>query len=194
MRVGEEACSQVRSIPTKAAATRRLGPDCTKSAEEPGTPASFISESVAGFIRNPHPGEKGGCVPDLVPCPRVTRPRTLALGAVAAIALSTMVFATSGHSSSRAELVAVDHVPPDACVAVYGPGPCREHGTTIIGSTDAVALWPAPAPAGARPMSGLAPCPARVSSWGIVRAPPRRAPSHRQRFRRTSNVQPAREP
>ena len=78
-------------------------------------------------------------MPDPAPSPRVIRPRTLALGAVAAI--STTAIATSGHHSPGAELVAVDHVPPDACVAFYGPGPCREHGLTILGSTDAVALW-----------------------------------------------------
>ena len=44
----------MRSVPTTAAATRRLGPDCTKkSAEELGTVAGFISESLAGFNRNP---------------------------------------------------------------------------------------------------------------------------------------------
>ena len=65
--------------------------------------------------------------------------RTLALGA----ALSTTAIATSGHRFPDA--VVIDHVPPDACVAFYGSGPCREHGQTIIGSTDAVALWPPPA-------------------------------------------------
>lgn len=60
--------------------------------------------------------------------------RTLALGA----ALSTTVIAaTSSHRFPDA--VTVDHVPPDACLAFYGPGPCREHGLTILGSTDAVA-------------------------------------------------------
>ena len=72
-------------------------------------------------------------MPDLVPSRRVIRPRTLALGAVAAVAISTTAIATSGHRFLYAELVAVDHVPPDACVAFYGPGPCREHGLTIIG-------------------------------------------------------------
>ncbi len=70
--------------------------------------------------------------------------RTLALGAVAAIALTTAAIATSRHGLRHAELVAGNQIPPDACVAFYGPGPCREHGTTIIGSTDAVALWPPP--------------------------------------------------
>ena len=45
----------MRSVPTTGAATRRLGPDCTKSAEEPGTLSGFISEWVSGLDRNPHP-------------------------------------------------------------------------------------------------------------------------------------------
>ncbi len=78
-------------------------------------------------------------MPDPVPSHRVTRPRTIALGVAAAIAVSTTAIATSSHRSPGA--VRVDYIPPDACVAVYGPGPCREHGLTILGSTDAVALW-----------------------------------------------------
>ncbi len=80
-------------------------------------------------------------MPDPAPSHRIIRPRTLALGVSAAIAVSAIAIAASGHRFPHAELVAVDHVPPDACVAVYGPGPCREHGLTILGSTDAVALW-----------------------------------------------------
>ena len=82
-------------------------------------------------------------MPDRISPPRDSH-RTLALGAVAAIALSTTAIATSCQGFPHAELVAVDHVPPDACVAFYGPGPCREHGLTILGSTDTVALWRAP--------------------------------------------------
>ena len=81
-------------------------------------------------------------MPNPAPSHRSPGLRFLALGAVAAIALSTAAIATSRKGFRHAELVAVDHVPPDACVAFYGPGPCREHGQTIIGSTDAVALWP----------------------------------------------------
>ena len=84
-------------------------------------------------------------MPDRISPPSVTRfAFTFTLAAVAAIALLAAAIATSHHGCRDAELVMVDHVPPDACVAVYGPGPCREHGTTIIGSTDAVALWPPP--------------------------------------------------
>ena len=78
-------------------------------------------------------------MPDLVPSHRVIGPRTFALGVVAAIAVSTTAIATSSHRLPGA--VTVDYIPPDACVAVYGPGPCREHGLTILGSTDAVAPW-----------------------------------------------------
>ena len=78
-------------------------------------------------------------MPDPVPSHRVVRPRTLALGAVASIVISATAIATSDHRLPGA--VTVDYIPPDACVAVYGPGPCREHGLTILGSTDAVALW-----------------------------------------------------
>ncbi len=81
-------------------------------------------------------------MPDPAPSHRAIRPRTLALGAVAAIAVSTTAITTSSHRLPGA--VTVDYIPPDACVAVYGPGPCREHGLTILGSTDAVALWRAP--------------------------------------------------
>lgn len=84
-------------------------------------------------------------MPDRISPPRDSH-RTLALGVVAAI--STTAIATSRQAHLHAELVAVDQIPPDACVAFYGSGPCREHGTTIIGSTDAVALWP---PAASRP-------------------------------------------
>ncbi len=76
-------------------------------------------------------------MPDPVPSHRVIRPRTLALRIAAAIAISTTATATLSHRSPGA--VTVDYIPPDACVAVYGPGPCREHGQTIIGLTDAVA-------------------------------------------------------
>lgn len=82
-------------------------------------------------------------MPDRISPPRVTY-RSLALGAVAMIALSTAAVALSRHSLRHAEWVAVDHIPPDACVAFYGPGPCREHGQTVIDMTDAVALWPLP--------------------------------------------------
>lgn len=40
----------MRSIPITAAATRRLGPDCTKSAEEPGTVSGFRSEYPSGIV------------------------------------------------------------------------------------------------------------------------------------------------
>ena len=76
---------------------------------------------------------------DPTPSHRIIRLRTLALGVSAAIAVSATAIATSGYSSPHAELVAVDYVPPDACVALYGPGPCREYGLTILGSTDVVA-------------------------------------------------------
>lgn len=66
-------------------------------------------------------------MPDRISPPFVTRPRTLALGVVAAIALSTAAIATSRQGFPHAELVAVDHVPPVVCVAFYGPGPCRGH-------------------------------------------------------------------
>ncbi|WP_237482606.1 hypothetical protein [Lichenibacterium dinghuense] len=93
-------------------------------------------------------------------CPHRLKPLiTLALCAVALIGL---VIATTAASRPRAHpgAVAVDHVPPDACVAFYGPGPCREHGSTVVGSTDAVAGPPpatwrgkvgAPTPPEARP-------------------------------------------
>ncbi len=83
-------------------------------------------------------------MPDRISPPRDSH-RSLALRVVAAIALSTTAIATSRQPSFTQSWWTVNHIPPDACVALYGPGPCREHGTTIIGSTDAVALWPLPA-------------------------------------------------
>ena len=79
-------------------------------------------------------------MPNRISPPRITShlcPRPLALGAVAAIAISATAIATSGLRFPGA--VTVDYIPPDACVAFYGPGPCREHGLTILGSTDAIA-------------------------------------------------------
>lgn len=36
--------------------------------------------------------------------------------------------------------VRLDNIPPDACVTVFGPGPCRPHGgMPTTGQTDAVA-------------------------------------------------------
>ena len=84
-------------------------------------------------------------MPDPVPSHRDSRRpglSALAFGVAATVAFSTTAIATSRHALRHAELVAGDQIPPDACVALYGPGPCREHGQTIIGSTDAVALWP----------------------------------------------------
>ena len=59
-----------------------------------------------------------------------------------ALFLSALCAAAALASRPRAlpaGSVVVDHIPPDGCVAFYGPGPCREHGHTVVGSTDAVA-------------------------------------------------------
>ena len=51
MRVSEEAYSQVMAVPTKAVAIRRLGPDCTESAEEPEMGGRLeIGVYSAGFV------------------------------------------------------------------------------------------------------------------------------------------------
>ena len=59
---------------------------------------------------------------------------------LALIALPAVAFCAVAQASPReVGAVVVDHVPPDACVAYWGPGLCREHGQTVVGSTDAVA-------------------------------------------------------
>lgn len=74
-------------------------------------------------------------------------PLLLALAAV-------LLAATAGALHSRPPLppdaarVRLDEVPPDACLALFGPGPCRPHGgMPTTGWTDAVA---GPAPEGWR--------------------------------------------
>lgn len=82
-------------------------------------------------------------MPDRTPHHRVTC-RTLALGLVALLGLAAVTTAASRPRGLPPSAVVVQGVPPDACVAFYGSGPCREHGMTVVGSTDAVALWPVP--------------------------------------------------
>ena len=70
------------------------------------------------------------------------RSPAFAFGLVAVLGLSAVAFGTLRHAP--ADAVVVDHIPFDGCVAFYGPGPCREHGQTITGSTDAIAGPPPP--------------------------------------------------
>lgn len=68
----------------------------------------------------------------------------VALGLVALAVLLALVISAAAHRCApswppEAVIVPLGRVPPDACVAFYGPGPCWEHGSTIMGSTEAVA-------------------------------------------------------